>query len=350
VDRVVSALCKEAELRKDETHEIIETIYFGGGTPGILSIDQLEMVINSLHENFKIHKKAEVTLETNPDDVKMGKVLGWKRLGINRLSIGIQSFREEDLRWMNRAHTAVEASQCIKLAQKSGIDNLTVDLIYGLPNLPLSDWKVNLQKALELGVDHISAYCLTVESQTALGHAVAKGKEKPIDEAAAAEQFEYMVEFLERRGVQQYEVSNFAKPGHESKHNSAYWNGTPYVAIGPSAHGFDGQNRYWNVANNARYCQSLEKGELAATIEELTAEDRFNEWIMTGLRTTWGVDLGEAKNRFNVDLMASFKREIEEIIRDGRAVIEANRLKLTKKGLFLADGIASDFFILKHEN
>lgn len=347
---MVSALCKEIEMRKDETNETIETVYFGGGTPGILSIDQLGLIMSSIYKEFVVAEGAEITLETNPDDVSADKVAGWKKLGINRLSIGIQSFREEDLVWMNRAHTAKEAADCVNLAQGSGIDNLTIDLIYGLPHLSLPEWKANLEKAISLGVQHISAYCLTVENKTALGHAVATGKEKPVDDTAAAEQFEFMVDFLENHGIEQYEVSNFAKPGYESKHNSAYWKGVPYIAIGPSAHGFDGQNRYWNVANNARYCKAIENGELPTTIEKLSKEERYNEWIMTGLRTANGVSVNEGAEKFNVDLRTTFQAELDEILREGLATVEDDQLKLTKKGLFMADGIASDFFILNHEN
>ncbi|MFT6997489.1 MAG: oxygen-independent coproporphyrinogen-3 oxidase [Cryomorphaceae bacterium] len=350
VDRVVLALAKEAEMRKDETTEIINTVYFGGGTPGILSIAQLETVLTAIRSNYKISSDAEVTLETNPDDVSKEKTEGWAKLGVNRLSIGIQSFFDNHLTWMNRAHNAAEAENCVKIALEVGIDNMTIDLIYGVPNMTVDEWKENLNKAVDLGVNHISAYCLTVEPNTALGHHVAKGKEKPVNEEAAALHFEYMVDFLASKGFRQYEVSNFSKPGFESEHNSAYWAGVPYIPLGPSAHGFDGTSRYWNVANNAGYCAAIEAGELPTTKETLSREERFNEWVMTGLRTAKGIDLKRGDQEFGVDFQKIYSAEIERIIDDGSARLENDQLTLTKKGMFLADGIASDFFILEHED
>ena len=349
VSRVVSALAKEAEMRRMETTETIHTIYFGGGTPGILTIDQLETVLQSIRSNYQIDPEAEITLETNPDDVSKEKAEGWFELGINRLSIGIQSFFDEQLSWMNRAHNAAEAMNCVKTSKESGIENITIDLIYGVPKMTMEEWKENLSKAVELGVNHISAYCLTVEPDTALGHRVKKGKEKPVDEEAAALHFEYMVDFLASKGFRQYEVSNFAKVGFESKHNSAYWAEVPYIALGPSAHGFDGTSRYWNVANNPRYCAAIEAGELPTTKETLSREERFNEWIMTGLRTAKGIDLKRGQE-FEVDFRKIYSTEIEQLIADGSARLEGDQLTLTKKGMFLADGIASDFFILEHED
>jgi oxygen-independent coproporphyrinogen-3 oxidase len=347
---VVLALAKEAEMRNNETSEIIHTVYFGGGTPGILSLTQLETVLTAIRSNFTISSDAEITLETNPDDVSKEKAEGWAKLGVNRLSIGIQSFFDSHLTWMNRAHNASEAENCVKTALGVGIDNMTVDLIYGVPKMTMEEWKENLNKAIVLGVNHISAYCLTVEPNTALGHHVAKGKEKPIDEEAAAMHFEYMVDFLASKGFRQYEVSNFAKPGFESKHNSAYWAGVPYIALGPSAHGFDGTSRYWNIANNARYCSAIESGELPTTIETLSREERFNEWVMTGLRTAKGIDLKKSQLEFGVNFKKIYSGEIEKLITDGSAKLEDDQLILTKKGMFLADGIASDFFILEHED
>ncbi|MCZ4408728.1 radical SAM family heme chaperone HemW [Cryomorphaceae bacterium 1068] len=350
VDRVVSALTREAEMRKNETADTIRTIYFGGGTPGILTITQLEKVLCAIHRNYHIDPDAEITLETNPDDVSKEKAKGWAHLGINRLSIGIQSFFDEHLSWMNRAHTAAEAENCVKISKQIGIDNMTIDLIYGIPNMTMDDWKENLSKAVDLGVNHISAYCLTVETDTALGHRVKKGKEKPVDEEAAAIHFEYMVDFLASKGLRQYEVSNFAKPGFESKHNSAYWAGVPYIALGPSAHGFNGTSRYWNVANNPKYCSAIETGELPTTKETLSRKERFNEWVMTGLRTAKGIDLKRGQQEFDVDFKKIYSIEIERLISDGSAKLEGDQLTLTKKGMFLADGIASDFFILGHED
>jgi oxygen-independent coproporphyrinogen-3 oxidase len=350
MERVVAAMAKEAEMRKKETTDSIQTIYFGGGTPGILSIAQLEKIFSAIHANYSISPDAEITLETNPDDVTEEKTKAWANLGVNRLSIGIQSFFDEHLTWMNRAHSAAEAEKCVDIAMKAGIDNLTIDLIYGIPEMAMDQWKQNLKKAVTLGVNHISAYCLTVESGTVLGHRVAKGVEKPVDEDAADRHFSFMIEFLEQNGFRQYEVSNFAKPGYESKHNSAYWSGVPYLALGPSAHGFDGSKRYYNIANNARYCAAIEGGELPITIEELSREERFNEWVMTGLRTAEGIDTRDSEERFQINFSTLYAKKIQALIANNLAIQEANRLKLTQKGLFLADGIAADFFILKDED
>ncbi|MEM9050586.1 MAG: radical SAM family heme chaperone HemW [Bacteroidota bacterium] len=349
-DRVIDAMIAEIKLRKGEIQTPLNTIYFGGGTPGILEVEQIEKLLDAIRSNFNINPDAEITLETNPDDTTQTKCEGWADLGVNRLSIGIQSFFDQHLSWMNRAHNAAEAKMSLQNAVRSGITNLTVDLIYGIPGMSEKDWEENLSKAIDLGVRHISAYCLTVEPGTALGHFVKKGKEKPIDEEAASKQFEFMVDYLEEHGIQQYEVSNFATPGFESRHNSAYWAGIPYVAIGPSAHGFTGQNRYWNIANNVRYCQSIEDDRLPQTMEMLTPEERYNEFIMTGLRTRKGIDLERVSADFNVDLRQEFKTELKHILEDGSAKIENGILSLTKKGMFLADGIASDFFILSHED
>ena len=350
VDRVVSALAKEAEMRKKETSEIVRTVYFGGGTPGILSIDQLRAILETLRSNYQIAADAEVTLETNPDDVSKEKAKRWAKLGINRLSIGIQSFFDDHLSWMNRAHDAAEAENCVKIAKEAGIENMTIDLIYGIPQMTPDEWKENLNKAVKLGVNHISAYCLTVEPDTALGHKVDKGKEKSVDEEAAALHFDYMVDFLAAQGFRQYEVSNFAMPGFESRHNSAYWAGVPYIALGPSAHGFDGTSRYWNIANNPRYCSAIEAGKLPTTREKLSREERFNEWVMTGLRTAIGIDLKRSEKEFGVEFKRIYSTEIKRLIADGSAKLEGDQLALTKKGMFLADGITSDFFILEHED
>ncbi len=347
---MVLALAKEAEMRKTETTETIRTIYFGGGTPGILTIAQLEKVLLAIRSNYQIDPDAEITLETNPDDVSKEKAEGWAQLGVNRLSIGIQSFFDKHLSWMNRAHNAAEAENCVKISQAVGIENMTIDLIYGVPKMTMDEWKENLNKAVDLGVSHISAYCLTVEPDTALGHRVKKGKEKPVDEEVAALHFEYMVDFLASQGFRQYEVSNFAKPGFESKHNSAYWAGVRYIALGPSAHGFDGTSRYWNIANNPRYCSAIEMGELPTTKETLSREERFNEWVMTGLRTAKGIDLKRSEKEFGVEFKRIYSTEIKRLIADGSAKLEGDQLTLTKKGMFLADGIASDFFILEHED
>lgn len=346
----MNALAKEAEMRKEEIRGPIRTIYFGGGTPGILSVQQLTTVVEALRENFDLSRFEEFTLETNPDDVSIEKVQGWKSLSVDRLSMGIQSFNDADLKWMNRAHNAQQAIESVSIAKQEGIRSLTIDLIYGLPEMTLSDWEKNLRRTIDLGIDHISAYCLTVEPQTALGHWVQKGKVKPVDEEVAASQYEFMVGLLAENGFEHYEVSNFALPGCESRHNSAYWEGIPFVALGPSAHGFDGNSRYFNVANNPKYCTAIESGRLPETREKLSLSDRFNEWVMTGLRTSKGIDLRRGVREFNVDLREAYGSRINELVKSDLARLDSDRLLLTEKGLFQADGIASDFFILEHED
>jgi len=350
VSRVVDCIVSEFSLRKHESTAAVETVYFGGGTPGILGIKDLEKIIQALNRHFEISPNSEVTLETNPDDLTAEKAKAWKSMGVNRLSVGIQSFHDDHLRWMNRAHDAHQAEKCIETAKSAGFDNLTIDLIYGIPGMGGSQWKRNLEKAVSLEVGHISSYCLTVEPDTVLGRRVARGAEQPVNEESALDQYELMVDFLTHRGFRHYEVSNFALPQRESKHNTAYWRGIPYIGIGPAAHGFAGNERYWNVANNAAYCRTIESGILAETRESLSAEARFNEWIMTGLRTAAGIDLRRGKKEFGVDLLDLHGERIQNLISTSEATLDGSNLSLTSKGFFRADGIASDFFILEHED
>lgn len=344
---VLDAIAKEAIIRKNElAGETIHTVYFGGGTPSILPVEKLQELMDVLGQNYEISPDAEVTLEANPDDLTFEKLRELKSIGINRLSIGIQSFNDTYLQWMNRAHNAAESLQCVSLAHEVGFKNISIDLIYGLPGLTTADWEAELDRAVALGTDHISAYCLTVESGTALGHQVKKGMEKPVDEDAAASQFDRMINRLEQAGFEQYEVSNFARQGKYSRHNTNYWKGIPYLGLGPSAHGYSGAQRSWNIANNAAYVKSLASGTPPLTIETLSEEDQFNEWVMTGLRTKWGIQLSTAIKIYNFDIQKFYGSKIDKLILEGHAQIDDDRLTLTKSGRFLADGIASDFFIL----
>ncbi len=348
---LVSSLAKEAENRKAYlTGESISTLYFGGGTPSILEASEIERLASSFQSTFDFEAQFEFTLEANPDDLSREKLQSLKSVGVNRLSVGIQSFLDDQLTWMNRAHNSLEASQCIRDAHEIGFDNISIDLIYGLPNLSLEAWKLELQKAIDLGIQHVSAYCLTVESKTALGHWVKKGKEKPIDEEAANAQFQIMIEVLAAAGFEQYEVSNFAFSGFESQHNRSYWQGIPYIGLGPSAHSFDGKNRGWNIANNAQYTTKISEGNTTLTEESLTPADRINEYVMTGLRTKWGVDFGHLKTQLHCNFEQEFHAKIKTLVETGMATKSDAKLRLTKKGLFFADGIASDFFILNHED
>lgn len=343
---VMEAISRELEMRAGrEEFPNASTLYFGGGTPSIVPAESIAGIIGSVRKLYGLLPNAEITLEANPDDIRPDTVAAWKEAGVNRLSIGIQSFRDHYLKWMNRSHDAEQAVRATSLAVESGITNVSIDLIYGLPDLSIENWEKELDIAVGLGASHVSAYCLTVEPRTALGHMVKNGGAKPVDEDAAADQFALMVTRLAAAGYRQYEVSNFALPGRESKHNASYWKGEPYLGIGPAAHGFVRGNRYWNVANNARYMQSIEKGELPQTIEHLTETDQYNEWVMTGMRTSEGIGFEDARRLHGVDLHERFAPEISKLMQANLGVMDDDRLKLTTRGLFLADGIAADFFL-----
>jgi len=291
---LVDALCKEIAKRKGFLHTPPETLYFGGGSPSVLEKADLEKIFKALHRHFDLSHLQEVTLESNPDDHSPERLKLWQSMGINRLSIGIQSFIDRDLKMMNRAHDAMQALTCVKQARDAGFDSLSIDLIYGIPAQSMSEWQQNIHIALALETDHISAYCLTVEQKTALAHQVKKGlvAEKPEEDIES--EFHYMHAMLELEGYVHYEISNFAKVGKEAKHNSSYWSGKPYLGIGPSAHSFDGEEmRCWNVSNNASYIKAVKSGESFSEFEELTKKDRVNEIIMTGLRTRQGIERGK---------------------------------------------------------
>jgi len=368
----MQALVKELVLRKNELqNEIIETIYFGGGTPSILTIDELKLLIDTVYENYNVIKNPEITLEANPDDLvkansmspraqSRGLYDGYKKIGINRLSIGIQSFFDDDLKAMNRAHSAKEAKKCLSAAIGS-FDNITIDLIYGIPTMTNGRWKENLQIAFYFGVNHISSYALTVEPKTALANFIKKEKYPPINEEKALEHFNILVEETEKQGFVHYEISNFGKPNYFSKHNTSYWQGKSYLGFGPSAHSFNGKQRSWNIANNAKYLKAIQEGVLPLEIEELSMNNMFNELIMTGLRTIWGVSLNSIEQNFGAEFKNNLLKRSEKFINQGLLVIEKcdtelfdstqgkisrSVLKTTKKGKFLADGIASDLFMI----
>lgn len=343
IDRMVNAISKEIDLRKNELNTAkIKTIYLGGGTPSLLTTSHLEHLFQALDMAFDLSEVEEVTLESNPDDITAEKIQHWKKLGVNRLSIGIQSFDTVDLSWMNRAHTIEQGVSSILLAQENGISNLTVDLMYGLPNLSLDRWKQQIQKVIEMGVQHISAYCLTIEERTALYKQVEKEELIPSDQDLQNEQFDTLVEILTSNGFLHYEISNFGKPDFIAIHNTNYWNGSYYLGIGPSAHSFDGQNRKWNISNNHTYMNALEKEELPQEVEKLTPQNRFNELLMTGLRTMWGVDLEKLHEIF--PLSPSFHKKTEAYIQQGWMKKENYHLLLTQAGKHIADTIAEDLF------
>ncbi|NEN24563.1 radical SAM family heme chaperone HemW [Cryomorpha ignava] len=348
---VLDALKKEAKMRVDYLGtEPIETLYFGGGTPSLLNAHELTSILKSLRENYNFAHEIEFTYEANPDDLSAEKLNMLVENGVNRLSIGIQSFDDKYLEWMNRAHRSADSVACVKRAHEAGITNISIDLIYGLPNLEISQWKSEIDNALALGVTHISAYCLTVEPATALGFRVRKGTEKPVDDEAASQQFEVLIEKLAAAGFEQYEVSNFAREGFYSKHNTSYWFGIPYLGLGPSAHSFKPAERAWNVANNSRYIQKIEADELPITSENLSLEDQFNEWVMTGLRTKWGLDILGGTQRFKIDLRTGNENLIEKLVQEKKAELNNGIFRLTKRGFFLADGIASEFFLVEENS
>jgi len=340
---MVEAICKELLLRKEEISGDVETIYFGGGTPSLLSAEELQQIFDVIHSNYSVVENREITLEANPDDLSEEKLKMLAASSINRLSIGVQSFFEEDLKLMNRAHNAEEALESIKLA-KQYFGNISIDLIYGIPGMSNERWKENLQTALDLDVPHISSYALTVEPKTALKSMIEKGKIAPVEEELAKEQYELMIETLSAANFDNYEFSNFGKPGFFSRNNTAYWFGKPYLGIGPSAHSFDGFHRKWNISNNTLYIKSLQKGEIPAEIEKLSISDRYNELVMTRLRTKWGIAVDEVERSFGIKYKDYLLREATGLIEDKLLEWHDNRLQVSKKGKFLSDGIASELF------
>lgn len=343
-EALVHALVKELELRKDEfKNQNVETIYFGGGTPSLLTIDELVLIINTIYKNYQVVENPEITLEANPDDLSENQIIELSKSPINRLSIGIQSFFETDLKLMNRAHNANEAKACLQVATKY-FDNISIDLIYGIPGLTNKNWLKNIETVLSFNIPHISSYALTVEPKTALDSFIKKGIIKNVDDDLAQEQFHILIETLEASGFVHYELSNFGKPDYFSKNNSAYWQGKPYLGIGPSAHSFDGEKRGWNVRNNSKYIKSLEQNILPIETEILSTTDKYNEYIMTGLRTVWGVSLEKVERDFGIQYKKYLLEQSKKHINEHLLYIDDDTLLVTKKGKFLSDGIASDLF------
>ncbi len=345
-DELISCLIKEIEIRKDELqNDIIETIYFGGGTPSVLSTKEIQLLIDAVYENHTVVENPEITLEANPDDLSEEKIIDLSKSPINRLSIGVQSFFEKDLKLMNRAHNHQEAKNCLTLATRY-FSNISVDLIYGIPDCTNQEWRENIQTALSFGIPHISSYALTVEAKTALASFIKKGIIKNVDDELAQEQFHILIEELDKANFIHYETSNFGKEGFFSKNNSSYWLGKSYLGIGPSAHSFDGNQRSWNVRNNSKYIKSIQENKLPIEREILSKRDRYNEYIMTGLRTIWGVSLDKIKTDFGSKYIEYLENQSKKYIKQDLLYLENQTLKTTKKGKFLSDGIASDLFML----
>ncbi len=342
---LIEALLVEIELRKEVfENEFINSIYIGGGTPSLLSADDLGQLFKKLQSDFKICKDAEITLEANPDDLSFEKIQELKSTPINRLSIGIQSFRDSDLKFMNRAHNAKEALSAIKMCKEAGFNNLTIDLIYGTPGMSNDAWRENLKTAFDLEVPHISSYALTVEEKTALHHQILNKKTPDVDELQSAEQFEILMDLMKENGFEQYEISNFCKDGAYSRHNSSYWKKDMYLGLGPSAHSFMGGKRLWNISNNQKYIKALQQNCLPSEEECLSLTDRYNEYIMTSLRTKWGCSLALISRDFSIELADYFKAEIAIFIAQQHVLMVDEVYYLSDSGKLLADRIASDLF------
>jgi oxygen-independent coproporphyrinogen-3 oxidase len=344
-DEMLQALLQEIRLQKHYLdNETIETIYFGGGTPSLLAADEINQLIDTITQLHVVAPMAEITLEANPDDLDQQKVKALRQTPVNRFSIGIQSFFDEDLAWMNRVHRSNEAEASVKRAQDAGFENITADLIYAYPSLSNQKWKHNLSKMFELGIPHISAYAMTVEPQTALAAFISKKKQPPMSEDQSAAQFNLMLEAMETNGFEQYEISNFCKPNHYSRHNSNYWKGVTYLGIGPSAHSFNGDTRQWNVANNALYMKGIgQENRIPAEIEELTQTNRLNEYIMTALRTKWGIEIDKL-NTIAAGASDDLLKAASPYFENGSLNQTGNVLTLTAYGKLYADNIAANLF------
>lgn len=341
---LVKAILQEVDQRKGYLeNEKVETIYFGGGTPSVLNEEELSFILEKLHKEFSVSASAEITLECNPDDLTKEKLLQLKNAGVNRLSIGLQSFNDEELKWMNRAHTAIESVSCVKLAQDAGFDNITIDLIYGSRFQTMHSWHYTLERAINLKVQHISAYNLTIESKTKLGLSYQMGSEPEVNEEFSAEQFRVMLDKLGSNGFIQYEISNFGKEGFFSKHNSSYWLGANYLGLGPSSHSFNGLSRQWNVRSNAAYIQKVNANEVYFEKEILTEQEKYNEYILTRLRTMWGCSKHSIENNFGKEVLHSFENILKK--HKNYFIIKGDVVTLNTDGKLKADFLASEFFV-----
>lgn len=346
IDSFVDALLIEIELRKEYVNDPIQTIYFGGGTPSLLSEDQIKLIVSKISAHYNLNELVEFTLEANPDDINEVKLASWKKMGINRLSIGIQSFQQEALSWMNRAHEVNQSHQAIQYAKEAGFDNISIDLIYGTPHYTKAHLLADLKMINDYQIPHVSCYALTIEEKTALHSMIEKGKMDNIASEVQAEHFEIIVDYLNTIGFEHYEISNFAKPGNRSQHNSSYWKSLPYIGFGPSAHSYNGISRQWNIANNALYIQALEKKELHFEIEQLDQAAQYNEYMMISLRCMEGFDLHIIEERFGKAYINHTNAIIQTLAEQEILTRTNNGYSISKSAKFLADGIASEFFIV----
>lgn len=344
-DEMVDAVATELFLQKHYLGQTnIDTIYFGGGTPSLLEDRQLQKVLGAIYDNYQVTESPEITLEANPDDLTRERLDSLYQVGVNRLSIGVQSFDNDVLAFLNRAHNAQEAQKCITEARNVGFKNISLDLIYAIPDRSHKQWEVDLSKALALKPEHISSYCLTIEPNTVFGRWQDKNKFTPVDDEIAAEQFEILLEVLNKNGYEQYEVSNFCLPGFESQHNSSYWKQEKYLGVGPSAHSYDLKNRQFNISHNKKYLDSIANGQVPFTLDELTIQDQINDYLLTTLRTKWGADLIHLARQFDYGILQNHALYIQQLIDEKKAIITDNRLILTQQGLLLADQISADLF------
>lgn len=351
---MINCLINEIELRNESADESdiaiiykeekIETIYFGGGTPSLLSQLEIQRLLSVIMEKYNVENDAEITLEANPDDITFEKLSEWKSAGINRLSIGIQSFKERDLVWMNRAHNAGQALACIQLARKADFDNFSIDLIFGIPGLSDEEWKENVQKVIDLQVPHIACYALTVEPKTALQKMVALKKKEDVDSDAQAVQYSILMKMMRDAGYEHYEISNFAKPDFRSRHNSSYWQGKKYIGIGPSAHSYNGQMRMWNKANNIYYIKSLDQNIIPFEKEILTPAQKLNEYVMTSLRTVEGMDLKHIEENFSEKERIRIENILQNDLKKEQFIREEERVILTDEGKLFGDAISVKLF------
>jgi oxygen-independent coproporphyrinogen III oxidase len=345
-NELIQQLLVEIELRKEYLKgEVVDTIYFGGGTPSLLSKGELISILDKIYNTFRVHDTIECTLEANPDDLSNDTLSTLKDAGINRLSIGVQSFFDEDLQYMNRSHDAAQAARCIDAVRDAGIENVSIDLIFGYPLLSDDKWKKNIDTALTYEVPHLSCYAMTVEPKTALASFIKSKKTQPINHEQSASQFEYLMKALQAKGYEHYEISNYALSGKRAMHNSNYWKGIPYLGIGPSAHSFDGESRQWNVANNMTYIKSLGEAIVPFEQEVLTETQQLNERIMTSLRTMEGFDMGYHKNTFSIEDAFAFDKTVQHFIQEGLLVVENDVIKLTQQGKLFADYVAGELFV-----
>lgn len=342
---LIDAIAKEISLRKDycSTNKI-KTIYFGGGTPSLLDSSELEILNQAFQSHFDLSELEEMTIELNPEDVSLEKVRLWKDIGFNRISLGVQSFIDQDLLFMNRAHNASQSKMAIEMLQAGGFENISIDLIYGTPDLSSQGWDQNLEHFFQYEIPHLSAYCLTVEPKTALEHQIRKGEVKALNDEIASQHFQILRSKMKEKGFQHYEISNFSLPGKESLHNTAYWKGHSYLGLGPGAHSFNGTSREWNISNNVRYLKALQKNELPSTLETLTLTDQFNEYLLTGFRTMYGCQLSDIRNRFGSEFTNLFLAEADRQIALGHVTKKEDTFYLNDSFRFVSDSIIAEFF------